>query len=159
MTTLSDFSEDERALILDAPGAVLNATVVSDGRPSPLEFLKELSAGAKVFREAQRDENRFVRAVANAIRERGSDSSGGQGLPDSEEAMSAALDQAGRALTLLRERADGDDAEEYGAWLVRIAVHVSEASKSKLGGLFSKKVAVTPGEQAFIERLTEAVKD
>lgn len=157
MTTLSDFDDDEQALVLEAPRSVLNAAVVADGRPSPMKFIKELSAGAKAFREAQRDENDFVRAVANAIRERGSDGPGGEGLPESEEAMATAVDRTGRAVALLRERADGEDAEAYGEWLVGIALRVSAAAKSRVGGLFGKRVAVAPGEQAFIDRLTEAV--
>ncbi|HEU5128821.1 MAG TPA: hypothetical protein VFU12_12605 [Glycomyces sp.] len=157
MTTLSDCSEDERTQILDTPGAVLSAAVVADGRPSPMEFLKELSAGAKVFRESQKDEHPFIREVANGIRERGSaERSSGQGLPESEEAMAAAIAQAEQVLALLRSK-DAADAEAYGAWLVRIATRVSEAAKSKSGGFFSKKVAVSPGERAFIERLTAAV--
>ncbi|SRR5690606_14390781 len=158
MATLSDFDEDERTLLMDAPGTVLEAAVVADGQPSPMEFLKELSAGARVFREAQRDDHRFVREIANGIRERGSgEEAGARGLPDSQEAMSAALGQAERALALLRAK-DAGDAEAYGAWLVRIATRVSEAAKSKTGGFFSRRVAVTPAERAFIERLTEAVE-
>lgn len=157
MATLSDFDEDERTLLMDAPGAVLEAAVVADGQPSPMEFLKELSAGAEVFREAQRGGHRLVREVADGIRGRGSGEEAGRGLPDSQEATAAAIGQAERAVALLRAK-DAGDAEAYGAWLVRIATRVSEAAKSKAGGFFSRRVAVTPEERAFIERLTEAVE-
>lgn len=157
MTTLSEFDEGGRILLLSAPRAVLEAAAVADGRPSPLEFLEELSAGAKAFRKAQKDRNPLVREVANALRESGSTGSSGQGLPASEEAMTAALEQTEKALVLLRER-DGDAAAAYAAWLVRIATQVSEAAESKVGGFFSRKVAVHPDERAFIGRLTAAVE-
>ena len=157
MTTLSECNEDEYALLLGTPRAVLEAAVVADGRPSPLAFLEELSAGARAFRKARQDRSPFVREIANALHGSGSTGSSGQGLHESEEAMTAALEQAERALALLRER-DGEAAAAYAAWLVRIATQVSEAAESKVGGFFSRKVAAHPDERAFIGRLAAAVE-
>ncbi|GAB3650744.1 hypothetical protein [Glycomyces tarimensis] len=157
MTTISNFDDDELALVLSTPRAVMEAAVVADGQPSPIEFVKELSAGAKEFREAQRNANDLVRSVAAALRERGQSESSGAGLPDAEEAVSTAIERTEDALALIRERSGREDAAAYGAWLLRIATRIAKASRSRAGGFLSRKVEVSAGEQAFIEQLTAAV--
>ncbi|THV22825.1 hypothetical protein [Glycomyces paridis] len=156
MTALSDFKGDDLADLLAAPRAVMEGAIVADGAPNALRFLKELTAAAKVFKHAQRDENDFVRAVANRLREEGTGESEGKGLPDPDEAIARAIGTTERAVSLIRSDLDR---EAYGDWLVRIATEVAEASRSREGGFFSKKVAVSKGERDFIQRLEEAVED
>ncbi|MFD7026370.1 hypothetical protein [Promicromonospora sukumoe] len=184
MTNLADFTDDELAPIFDAPGAVLKGATLADGRPGAFQFLKEMTSGAKVFREAQEHENDFVRSVALGMRERiqaqnaaeaeaaanpasqvgvaaaaaateRAATEGAEPDPEGETARAVALSAA--AVALLRARGDEKDAVAYGEWLLRIAGQVAEASSTKLGGFFSKRVKVTEGEQAFIDRLTAAV--
>jgi hypothetical protein len=172
MTNLSDFSDDELAQILDAPGAVLKGATLADGRPGAFQFLKELASGAKVFREAQRHENAFIQSVAIALRDRSEDESdepevplaakvgvaaSDEALPDPEREAARAVELTEASMALLRERAEAADREAYADWLVRIATEVVKATGSKRGGFFSKRVAVSEGEQAYLDRLTAAI--
>ncbi|MEU6247727.1 hypothetical protein [Glycomyces sp. NPDC047010] len=156
MTELSQFDDDERALILNTPGVVLKGTVVSDGSKNALVFLKEVTAGAKVFKEARRHENPFVKSVAQTLRERDPESSEGE-LPVDDVAMSEALKLAAEVADLLRRKATPDDTAAYTAWLLHLATEVASAVKTRKGGLFSKKVAVNDGEQMFLDDLKQAL--
>ncbi|WP_091039591.1 hypothetical protein [Glycomyces harbinensis] len=157
MTELSAFTEDERDRIIETPGVVLKGAIVADGSKNALAFLKEVTAGAKVFREAQRHENAFVKAVATALKDRGTGVENDHELPFTDVAMTAALKQAEEALALLRERGDATDADAYADWLLRIATEVAKAARSKEAGFFSRKVDISEGEKLFIEQLTAAV--
>lgn len=158
MTELSTFTGDDRELILDAPRAVMKGAIAADGQRNPLVFLKEVTAGAKEFRSAQGHENPFVKAVATELRDRGTDpEADDREVPFNDEAMTQALKQAGDAAALLRGRADAPDAEAYAAWLLQIATVIAESVKTKEGGLFSKKVAVSEGERVYLEHLAQAL--
>lgn len=156
MTELSQFDDDERALILNTPGVVLKGTVVSDGSKNALVFLKEVTAGAKVFKEARKHENAFVKSVAQALRERDPESSEDE-LPVDDVAMSEALKLAADVADLLRRKATADDAAAYTAWLLHLATEVASAVKTRQGGLFSKKVAINEGERMFLDDLHQAL--
>jgi hypothetical protein len=157
MTDLSHFSDDERAQIMGATRAVMEGAIFADGSVNAIRFLKELTAGARVFKEAQRHENGFVKAVANGIRESKDTAPEGRGLPDPEVAVAKALGEAERAVALLRDRVDAADLDAYGEWLIRIATEIAKASRSKRGGFFSKKVAISDAERGFIDEITRAV--
>lgn len=157
MTDLSAFTEDELDLITETPGAVLKGAIAADGSTNALAFLKEVTAGAKVFKEAQSHDNAFVKAVALAIRERVNPAEEDREVPFTDGAMALALKQTGDVMALLRAKADESDADAYGAWLITLATQVANASKSKSGGFFSKKVAVTEAEQGFIDDLSQLV--
>jgi hypothetical protein len=173
MPSLSDFSNDELTQILDAPGAVLKSATLADGRPGPIRFIRELASGAKVFREAQVHENAFVQSVAAALRDRERAASTAEKstaekesqepasdkpvLPDPNAAAARAVELTEASITLLRGRVDEQDVDAYGEWLIRIATQVAKATRSKDGGFFSRRVAVSAEEQAFIEKLTAAV--
>ena len=184
MTNLTDFTDDELAQILDAPGAVLKGATLADGRPGAIQFFKEMASGAKVFREAQEHENDFVRAVAVAMRDRlkeqdvaaaeaarnpasqvgvaaaaaATDRAATEGVrPDPEGETARAVELTGASVKVLRDRADAADVEAYADWILRIAEEVAEAAGTKEGGFFSKRVLVSAGERDFIDRLTAAV--
>jgi hypothetical protein len=158
MTELSAFAGDDLDLLLDTPGVVMKGAIVADGHKNALAFLKEVTAGAKEFRAAQRHENPFVKAVATRLRERGTDAAeDDRELPFDDEAMTQALKQAGDATALLRERADTADADAYAEWLLRIATVIAESVKTKDGGFFSKKVAVSEGERVFLDQLAQVL--
>jgi hypothetical protein len=175
MTKLSDFSDDEIAQILDAPGAVMKGATLADGQPGAFQFLKEMASGAKVFREAQRHENGFIQSVAVALRDRGRDkenepdvplaekvgtpegvSAADDARPDPAQATARAVELTEASMAALHERADAADRDAYAEWLVRIATQVVKATGSKQGGFFSKRVAVNAGEQAYIDRISAA---
>jgi hypothetical protein len=156
MTELSAFTGDDLDLILDTPRVVMTGAIVADGHKNALAFLKEVTAGAKEFRAAQRHENAFVKAVATELRDRGTDADDRE-VPLNDEAMTLALKQAEAATTLLGERADADDADAYSAWLLQIATVIAESVKTKEAGFFSKKVAVTEGERVFLDHLSHAL--
>lgn len=175
MTNLSDFSDDELGQILDAPGAVLKGATLADGRPGAIRFIRETASGAKVFREAQQHENDFIQSVALALRERIKDEEAAElspaakvgtpeGVavpedprPDPERDTAKAVELTAASIAVLRERADQEDLAAYGEWLLRIATEVVKATKSKEGGFFSKRLAVSEGEQAYLDRLTAAI--
>jgi hypothetical protein len=159
MTELSAFTGDDLDLILDTPGVVMKGAIVADGHKNPLAFLKEVTAGAKEFRAAQQHENAFVKAVATKLREQGTDAAeDDQKLPFDDSAMTHALKQADAVTALLRERATAEDADAYAAWLLQIATVIAESVKTKEGGFFSKKVAISEGEKVFLELLETAVR-
>jgi hypothetical protein len=175
MTNLSDFSDDELGQILDAPGAVLKGATLADGRPGAIRFIRETATGAKVFREAQQHENDFIKSVALALRERIKDEEAAElspaakvgtpeGVavpedprPDPERDTAKAVELTAASIAVLRERADQEDLAAYGEWLLRIATEVVKATKSKEGGFFSKRLAVSEGEQDYLDRLTAAI--
>lgn len=175
MTNLSDFSDDERNQILDAPGAVLKGATLADGRPGAIRFIRETATGAKVFREAQQHENKFIQSVALAMRDRIKDEEVAElspatkvgtpdGIavpedprPDPERDTAKAVELTAASIAVLKERADQEDLAAYGEWLLRIATEVVKATKSKEGGFFSKRLAVSEGEQDYLDRLTAAI--
>jgi hypothetical protein len=174
MTNLSDFSDVELAQILDAPGAVLKGATLADGRPGAIRFLREAASGAKVFREAQEHENGFIQSVAIALRDRtrqkpeeGSPAAKvgtpeGVAVPEDprpnpERETARAVELTAASIALLRERADQEDLAAYSAWLVRIATRVVSSTKTRKPGLFGRRVAVSEGEQAYIDRIAAAV--
>ncbi|MEU4363181.1 hypothetical protein [Promicromonospora sp. NPDC023987] len=183
MTNLSDFSDDEIARILDAPGAVLKGATLADGEPGGIRFLLETTAGAKVFREAQVHENDFVQSVAVALRDRIGEQRAAQEAarenpalsvgvaaaaaatekaatvgvrPDPEGATADAVELTRAAVVLLRGRSDEKDVVAYTEWLLRIAEQVAQATATKEGGFFSKRVKVSAGEQDYLDRLAAA---
>lgn len=177
MTNLSDFSDDEINRILDAPGAVLKGATLADGTPGAFRFIRETAAGAAVFREAQQHQNDFIRSVALALRERIKDEEEeaakvsladkvgtpeGVAVPEDlrpnpERDTARAVELTTAAMAVLRDRAEPKDLDAYGEWVLRIATEVVRATSSKEGGFFSKRVAVSEGEQAYIDRLSAAV--
>ncbi|MGI5191278.1 hypothetical protein ACQEVI_24280 [Promicromonospora sp. CA-289599] len=175
MTNLSDFSDDELGQILDAPGAVLKGATLADGRPGAIRFIRETATGAKVFREAQQHENDFIQSVAIALRDRIKDEEAAElspaakvGTPEGvavpedprpnpERDTAKAVELTAASIAVLRERADQQDLAAYGDWLLRIATEVVKATKSKEGGLFSKRLTVSEGEQDYLDRLTAAL--
>lgn len=174
MTKLSDFSDDELSQILDAPGAVLKGATLADGRPGAIRFLREAASGAKVFREAQEHENGFIQSVAIALRERtrqkpeDGDLAAKVGTPEGvavpedprpnpERDTAKAVELTATSIALLRERADQEDLAAYGEWLVRIATRVVSSTKTRKPGFLGRRVAVSEGEQAYIDRITAAV--
>jgi uncharacterized protein (DUF2267 family) len=175
MTNLSDFSDDEITRILDAPGAVLKGATLADGTPGAFQFIRETAAGAKVFREAQEHENDFIRSVAGALRDRLKDKEAAElspaakvgtpaGVavpedprPNPERDTASAVELTAAAIAVLRERAEPKDLDAYGEWLLRIATEVARATSSKEGGFFSKRVTISEGEQAYLDRLTAAI--
>lgn len=166
MTDLSAFGDDERELILEAPGTVVKGAVVADGKTTPMGFFKEMAAAAKVFKAAGTDANPFVQAVSAAIKERprkGGDPDAAaehveRGLPFAESSITEALDQTREAMALVRAKADPADAEAYGAWLVRLATEVASAVKTREGGLFSRRTAISLGERQYLDELAAAVE-
>ncbi|GAA2277081.1 hypothetical protein GCM10009853_034060 [Glycomyces scopariae] len=156
MPELSQFADDERALIVNTPGVVLKGAVVSDGSTNALVFLKEVTAGAKVFKQAQKHENAFVKSVALALKQRGPEHDAD--LPVDDAAMTEALKLAGEVADLLHRKADPADADAYTAWLLHLATEVAKAVKTREGGLFSRKVAVTENERMFLDDLERALQ-
>ncbi|WP_157975181.1 hypothetical protein [Glycomyces dulcitolivorans] len=157
MPELSHFDDDERALIVNTPGVVLKGAVVSDGSKNALVFLKEVTAGAKVFKQAHKHDNPFVKSVALALKERGADGEDAD-LPVDDVAMSEALKLAAEVADLLHRKAAPEDAAAYTAWLLHLATEVASAVKTREGGLFSKKVAITENEQMFLDDLERALQ-
>lgn len=176
MTKLSDFSDDELSQILDAPGAVMKGATLADGRPGTIRFLREAASGAKVFREAQEHDNGFIQLVAIALRDRirqERDEAEGspaakvgtpEGVavpedprPNPERDTAKAVELTAASIALLRERADQEDLAAYGEWLVRIATRVVSSTKTRKPGFLGRRVAVSEGEQAYIDRITAAV--
>ncbi|GAA3774272.1 hypothetical protein GCM10022225_72460 [Plantactinospora mayteni] len=114
-----------------------------------IAFFKEMAGVGKAIVEAEKSDNQLVASLAamNLDDHLPSD----KGSSDRAQEIARALELVPPALELLRTKATEDDARAYGAWLVEIAVKISEAAKS--GG-----VKISDNEQEFIDQLTEVVK-
>lgn len=163
MTEFSDFSDDERARIIDTIGSVGVAAINADGIPSPVAMVKESVAMVTAVEKSQEHANGFIRSVAVAFDEFADPKSKGE-RPPRKAARGGQEGREARAITdteatiaLLKERGEQEDVDAYGELLVRVATEVAEASSSREGGIFGKKVLVSAGEQAFIDKLTAAV--
>lgn len=168
MTHLSDFTSAEVAVLLDAPGAALTAMTVADGRPGVGSFFNAAARSAKVFRAAQDAENELVRTLALALRDRPktendpSRDPGGDGAtdflaPDSAAEADRAVEAVEAAASLLRGRAEEADIEAYAAWVLEVATEVAEATTTREGGLFGRRVRISPAEQNLLDRLSGAL--
>ena len=165
MTNLSDFSDDERAQITDTVGSVGIAAINADGIPGPVAMVKESVALVTAVEKSQEHANAFVRSVADAVVERGDSgpkssriSAAGKREGSGQQGREAtAIAQTEASIALVRDRGDQEDVDAYGELLVRVATYIAEASPSKEGGIFGKKVQVSAAEQAFIDRLTATI--
>ena len=168
MTHLSGFTSAEVTVLLDAPGAALTAMTVADGRPGVGSFFKVATRSAKVFRAAQDAENELVRTLALALRDRpktaddpdrdpGDDGSTDFLEPDSAAKADRAVEAAAASASLLRGRAEKADIEAYAAWVLEVATEVAEAATTRGGGLFGRRVRISPAEQNLLDRLAGAL--
>ena len=158
MTVLSDFSDDERARIIDTVGAVGVAAINADGIPGPAAMIKESVALVTAVEKSQEHKNDFVRSVADAFAGRGDSGPRSKRVQGGQEGReAAAIAETEASIALLRDRGDQEDVDAYGELLVRVATYIADASPSREGGIFGKKVQVSTAEQAFIDRLTATV--
>jgi hypothetical protein len=158
MTVLSDFSDDERARIINTVGSVGIAAINADGIPGPAAMVKESVALMTAVEKSQEHKNDFVRSVADAFAERGDSGPKSKRVHGGQEAWEAtAIAETEASIALVRGRGDQEDVDAYGELLVRVATYIADASPSREGGIFGKKVQVSAGEQAFIDRVTATV--
>lgn len=163
MSILSGFTSDEITQLVDAPGAVITAVTVADGRPRILTMRRASARIATVFRAARQDENELIRAVALAMQDRPEEPEDPEFVadllhPDPEREAARAVEAVVTSIALLRNRAEKADVDDYAAWLVGIASQLAEVT-TKRGGLFGRWVRTSPREQALIDRLRAAVSD
>lgn len=160
MSVLSGLRPDEVAQLLDTPGAVVHAVVVADGRPRTRNLIRATVQVNKVFKAARQDENEVIRAVALGMGDRPEDPEDPESIdaifdPDPELEAAKAAEAVVSSIALLRDRAEKADIAGYAAWVVGIATQIADATRTRKGGLFRRRIS--PGEQAVIDRLSAAI--
>ncbi|MEJ2666351.1 MAG: hypothetical protein P8Z81_04500 [Deinococcales bacterium] len=135
---MSSYSDEQRALLLDAAAEVLVAAVAAE-RTGPIAYFREIMAAGRYLYDARR---------------RYSDNALVQDLFTHAEERSVELDEVTRDKLLARIEQVGaivhDDAEgvEFKRFLLELAERVAEASRS---GLFGRRLS--PNEAAFLHEL------
>lgn len=140
---MSGYSDEQRALLLDAAAEVLIAAVAAE-RTGPIAYFREILAAGRYLYDARR------RYRDNALV---------QDLFSRAEDRSVDLEQVTREDLLARIEQVGDivhdDAEgaEFKAFLLELATRVAEASRS---GLFGRRLS--SDEALFLRELRERLR-
>lgn len=140
---MSSYSEDERALLLDAAAEVLVAAVAAE-RTGPISYFREILAAGRYLYDARRRyrDNGLVQDLFSRAEDRAVD-----------------LDEVTRDKLLARIEEVGsivhDDAEglEFKRFLWELAKRVAEASRT---GLFGRRLS--ENEAAFLDELRNRLR-
>jgi hypothetical protein len=143
MTTKSDFSADEWALVLEAPPSAGMIVVTAQRGGS----IRESIAMAKSYVEArqQHGSSQLLDDIVAAKPERDHTR-----YHSPAELRDAGLGHLRDAVALLEEKATPAEAEEYRAFIVTLAHKVAAAHREH-------GVDVSPSEQAAIDEITVAL--
>jgi len=161
MTVLADYSDSEQELLRSAiASAAMAISAASLGRKE--ETVSEGYAAADMVLKSQPDYvgNTLVTSILVQVQE---DLKTGHVFPDYLERASApgvydeSLIVIGRAVKLLEERSEPEEAEGYRRWLLSIARAVAEAGKEDQGFLGRGGVMVNDAERAALKAVAGAL--
>lgn len=140
---MADYSDEERALLLDAAAEVLVAAVAAE-RTGPINYFREIMAAGRYLYDARRRyrDNALVQDSFTHAEEYSVD------LDEvTRDNLLARLDQVGRTV-----HDDGEGAE-FKRFLLDLAERVAEASRS---GLLGRRLS--HNEAAFLTELRQALR-
>lgn len=158
MTSKADFTAEEWEQVASLPGYVLGAAAWSDGKAMPA--MREMVAGGKVFAEAAvgHPEGSLVHDLFSHASRLQRPDTRPEGASSAAEAGLAMVEpEIQESWAILRAKATPEE-------LVQVRVTLEAAAKAaveRLGAGFwgSGDEKVSPGEQAFLERLDTILSD
>lgn len=173
MTTLTDFSPEDLAILNRTPTAVAMAAAYAD-RDGPLSMVKEMRAGLTAAREAAFafPDNEVIQLLAASMQDVDEvtddstpDPDQAGDLPSSEDvveernprrAQEMSLELAAQSMAIMQANATLEEFVQFKHWLYAIAEQVALATKS--GGILGfGGTQVGEGEQAYLTRLREVL--
>jgi hypothetical protein len=157
VTTLADFTDTERALLVGLPRWIVAAA--SDVQhDNALRTNDEIEAGFVAVANGRAVGNPFVAEIANRALDVFDTTLAATGINTRTEAgIDAVLEHAGTAWALVKGRAAVVEAEAYRRWLLTITDDVIAAAKSD-GVLGIGGALITPLEQRFRDRLASILR-
>ena len=135
---MSDYTGEQRAVLLDSAAEVLIAAVAAE-RTGPISYFREILAAGRYLYDARRRyrDNALVQELFSRAEERAVD------LDEvTREKLLARIDEVGSIVH------DDDEGREFKRFLFELAERVADASRS---GLFGRRLS--PNETAFLEEL------
>lgn len=165
MNEREQYSDEEWAIILAAPVAVISAIIgISPG--GPVAIMQEVAAAVKSFERAAEShrENPLMAAMLVSLKGRFEAFTGGQGDPATEQIQImelgrdplVALAACREARELLDRKADPAHAAALQAWLLTLALDVAHAAKE--GGFMGMGgELVNTKERTMLADLAEAL--
>ncbi len=159
MTIKASYNAEEWAKIMRAPG-MAGAYVMLASKSGPLQVIKEAMAIGQTLADTEKsgDESELIAAIiadmkAGARPEQGPKPSD---MQDEEQARQMVLNDAHDAVALIREKGGDAEANDFAAWLVKVAHKVAEAGKEG-GFLGFGGTAVNEQETAAIQSLAQSL--
>jgi len=155
------FTEDEQFLLANAPYLVGTVMVFSEG--SGLGTIKEMYSNSKSFIGGAKSfpSNEIisgilpnmtdfsdVREKSSALKEKSMEAFKEKGIKSKEEMKAYALEELAKVTTLLKQKANNDELNEYNQWVLSIAENVAKAAKEG-GFLGFGGELVSEGEKEF----------
>jgi hypothetical protein len=137
---MSDYTGEQRALLLDAAAEVLIAAVAAE-RTGPISYFREILAAGRYLYDARRHyrDNALIQDLFNRAEERPVD------LDEvTREKLLARIDEVGGIVH------DDDEGKEFKRFLLELAERVADASRN---GLFGRRLS--RNETAFLAELRQ----
>ncbi len=174
MTTLTDFSPEDLAILNRTPTAVALAAAYAD-RDGPVSLVKEMRAGLTAAREAAFafPDNEVIQLLAESMQEvdeetddstpdpdQAGDLPGGEEVVEErspKRSQEASLALAAQSMAIMQAGATIEEFVQFKHWLYAIAEQVALATKSG-GFLGFGGTQVGEGEQAYLARLREVLE-
>lgn len=162
----NQFSDDEWFLISSVPSMV-GAAMAGAGKSGIIGTAKEAMASMKSMVAGKNDypDNELINGVlvkaesfsdakekAGAYREKAMAQFKEQNISSPEEFNSYMLDNAGKAIALVKEKRGDKEASEYQAWCINVAEKVAEAA-SEGGFMGFGGEQISDGERALMTEL------
>jgi hypothetical protein len=158
MTTKSDFTGDEWAMLVRAPMVAGMAITFADPG-GPIEVVKETSAVLKFATGSsseQRDDlvGEVAREMRGLVEQRKNPA--GDFKPRGAMAGKEILDELSRANEIVAAKATPDEAEAFRAWIMECAQRAADAAKE--GGFMGFRAEqVSQGEKDMLAQLRSAL--
>lgn len=140
---MSSYSDEERALLLDAAAEVLIAAVAAE-RTGPVGYFREILAAGRYLYDARRRyrDNALVQELFGRAEERS--------VELDEVTREKLLEHIARVGAIVH---DDDEGREFKRFLLELAERVAEASRS---GLFGRRLS--SNEAVFLDELKERLQ-
>jgi hypothetical protein len=148
MTAEGDFTEQEWKLVLQGPPSAGMIVITAQRGGS----LRESFSMAKAYGEARKEhgESELLDAIAASKPELDRTR-----YHSAEELKEHGLQHIREAVTLLEQKADADELEQYKRFVITLAQRVAEAHKEGFLGLSGERVSES--ERAAIEEIAETL--
>ena len=169
MTTLTDFSPDDLAILNRTPTAVAMAAAYAE-QDGPVSLVREMRAGLTAAREAAFafPDNEIIQLLAAAMQEDDDDEAerreGGEAEREDEvveernpaRSQEISIELAGQSMAIMEATATLEETVQFKHWLYAIADQVTLATRSG-GFLGFGGTQVAEGEKTYLANLRGAL--